>query len=50
MGQGFADEVFRVFLDRNPDIEITLENLGRALRTMVYHVVDDESKSRLTIG
>lgn len=50
MGQGFADEVFRVFLDKYPDIEIETENLGHSLRTMVHHVVDSGSKSRLTIG
>jgi hypothetical protein len=50
MGQGFADEVFRVFLDKHPDIEIETENLSQSLRTMVRHVVDNKSKSRLTLG
>jgi hypothetical protein len=50
MAQGFADEIFRVFLDSHPDIEIETENLPHSLRTMVRHVVDNKSKSRLTIG
>ena len=50
MGQGFADEVFRVFLNTHPDIEIETENLSHSLRTMVHHVVDNKSKSRLTMG
>jgi len=50
MGQGFADELFRVFLDAHPDIEIETENLSHSLRTMVHHVVDKKSKSRLTMG
>jgi biotin operon repressor/anti-sigma regulatory factor (Ser/Thr protein kinase) len=50
MGQGFADEVFRIFLKTHPDIEIKIENLIQALKPLVLHVVDDQSKSRLTIG
>jgi hypothetical protein len=50
MGQGFADEVFRVFLENHPDIEIKTENLSRALWTMVRHVIDNKLKTRLTIG
>ena len=49
MGQGFADEVFRVFLKAHPDIEIKIENLSQALKPMVLHVVDNQSKPRLTI-
>jgi len=48
MGQGFADEVFRVFLDRFPGIEIKVDNLSGPLRAMVDHVVDNKSKPRLT--
>jgi biotin operon repressor/anti-sigma regulatory factor (Ser/Thr protein kinase) len=50
MGQGFADEVFRVFLDTHADIHIETESLSHSLRAMVLHVVDNKSKSRLTIG
>ena len=50
MGQAFADEVFRVFLEKHPKIEIETEHLSRALKTMVLHVVDNKSRKRLTIG
>lgn len=50
IGQGFADEVFRVFLNTHPDIRLKVENLGLILRPMVLHVVDKSSQSRLTIG
>ena len=49
MGQGFADEVFRVFLAAHRDILIKIENLIPALKPLVRHVVDNQSKSRLTI-
>lgn len=49
MGQGFADEVFRVFLERHPGIVIETENLSRPLRTMVRHVVDNKTKTRVTM-
>lgn len=50
IGQAFADEVFRVFPSKHPDIEIETENLSRALRTMILHVVDNKSRIRLTFG
>ncbi len=50
IGQGFADEVFRVFLNTHRGVRLKVENLGRALRPMVLHVVDKSSKSRLSIG
>jgi len=49
MGQGFADEVFRVFLNAHPDIHIKVENLAPPLHTMVLHVIDKESEARLTV-
>jgi len=41
IGQGFADEVFRVFKKQNPAIEITTENLSPAVEQMIRHVVDN---------
>jgi anti-sigma regulatory factor (Ser/Thr protein kinase) len=42
IGQGFADEVFRVFLNKNPDIVIRTENVLPAVRQMIKHVVDNK--------
>jgi len=50
LGQGFCDEVFRVFLERHGNVRIVVENLPGALRPMVEHVVDGTIKPRLTIG
>ena len=41
IGQGFADEVFRVFQSAHPDIVIKTENLDPALRPMTHHVLDN---------
>lgn len=41
IGQGFADEVFRVFKNAHPDIVITTRNLNPVLEAMVKHVVDN---------
>ncbi|MFQ5740145.1 MAG: STAS-like domain-containing protein [Acidobacteriota bacterium] len=41
LGQGFADEVFRVFAARHPEIEIKTENLDPALSTLILHVLDE---------
>lgn len=49
MGQGFADEVFRVFLSAHPDIKVEVVNLGDVLKPMIRHVVDNHSNDRLTI-
>jgi hypothetical protein len=38
VGQGFADEVFRVFADRNPGIVLRSENAGPAVMAMIRHV------------
>jgi DNA-binding transcriptional ArsR family regulator/anti-sigma regulatory factor (Ser/Thr protein kinase) len=40
LGQGFADEVFRVWQDANPDVRIETMNLSPSLAAMVEHVVD----------
>jgi len=40
IGQGFADEIFRVFKKRHPEIKIKIENLSKTLEPMIKHVVD----------
>ena len=41
IGQGFADEIFRVFQNDHPDIQITTENTNPVLQQMITHVVDN---------
>ena len=38
MGQGFADEVFRVFQDQHPDITLTVINANESVLGMIRHV------------
>ncbi|MGH7261201.1 MAG: STAS-like domain-containing protein [Nitrospiraceae bacterium] len=38
VGQGFADEVFRVFAGRHPTIKITTENVNPVIDAMIRHV------------
>lgn len=40
IGQGFADEIFRVFARNHPEVEIKTENLARELKAMIEHVID----------
>lgn len=37
VGQGFADEVFRVFASEHPGIAIRMTNAGKAVHAMVQH-------------
>ncbi len=37
VGQGFADEIFRVFAQRHPSIKIATENAGPAVDAMLRH-------------
>lgn len=39
MGQGFADEVFRVFQNKYPDIKLVPVNANETVRRMVKHVL-----------
>lgn len=50
IGQGFADEIFRVFALKNPDISIKVENISPVLRKMIEHVVDKKNNLKLTIS
>lgn len=38
VGQGFADEVFRVFGSAHPEIAIRVSNAGKAIDAMIQHV------------
>ena len=38
VGQGFADEIFRVFAHRHPAVKITTENTNPAIDAMLRHV------------
>jgi hypothetical protein len=38
VGQGFADEVFRVFASRNPGITIETTNANDVIAAMLSHV------------
>lgn len=38
VGQGFADEIFRVFASAHPDIVIRISNTGKAVNAMIQHV------------
>ena len=38
MGQGFADEVFRVFQNRHPEITLTAVNANASIQGMIHHV------------
>ena len=42
IGQGFADEILRVFQKEHPDIIIKIENLNPALKSIINHVVDNK--------
>ena len=42
VGQGFADEVFRVFARRHPAIKISTENTNPAVDAMIRHVGSQE--------
>ena len=50
LGQGFADELFRVFMQDHPQIFFELVNLKPSLQTMIHHVVDNKIKDRWTIN
>lgn len=45
IGQGFADEVFRVFAAAHPRIQLKRINLDPAIEAVIAHVIDN----RLTI-
>lgn len=50
VGQGFADEIFRVFRSAHPDTTIKTQNLSPSLVPMIKHVVDNKKNIQLTIS
>ena len=50
IGQGFADEIFRIFLNNNPQIKIHIKNANEAIIRMIKHSVDKNTIKRLTIS
>jgi len=42
LGQGFADEIFRVYANAHPQIQIRIVNLAQALKSMLRHVIDND--------
>lgn len=41
VGQGFADEIFRVFKRNHPDIKIQTRNLSASQESIIRHIVDN---------
>jgi len=50
IGQGFADEIFRVFKNEYPHITIETENLSPSLKSIIDHVIDNNNIAGLTIS
>lgn len=50
IGQGFADEIFRVYRKSHPDIQLKVENISPVLEPVILHVVDNKNSDRLTIS
>ncbi|MCK4353526.1 DUF4325 domain-containing protein [candidate division WOR-3 bacterium] len=42
LGQGFVDEIFRVFKRQHPDIDIEVENASPPIASMIKHTVDNK--------
>ncbi|MCX6984509.1 MAG: DUF4325 domain-containing protein [Lentisphaerae bacterium] len=49
MGQGFADELFRVFMSAHPKIKMHVRNAGDPVKIILNHVVDNNINDRLTM-
>jgi hypothetical protein len=47
VGQGFADEVFRVFLEQHEGVQLRVVNLENELRPMVEHVLTLAARERV---
>lgn len=45
LGQGFADEVFRVFQNRYPEIVLTVQNANKSVQGMIRHVSGGRNKT-----
>jgi hypothetical protein len=45
VGQGFADEVFRVFASEHPDVEIRPVNVSKNIAAMIQHAGGPSARS-----
>jgi biotin operon repressor/anti-sigma regulatory factor (Ser/Thr protein kinase) len=50
IGQGFADEIFRVFAASHPGVVLRRVNVAPALEAVIRHVVDNTGPASLTTG
>lgn len=50
LGQGFADEVFRVFAERHPDIKVQAINANNSIAAMIRHAGGTVEKSAKETG
>jgi hypothetical protein len=50
IGQGFADEIFRVFPAAHPQVTLRRVNVPQEIEAVIRHVVDDENGTALTKG
>jgi len=50
VGQGFADEIFRVFANRHPEIRITTENTNPAVDAMIRHARTQQGPEKKVPG
>ena len=44
IGQGFADEIFRVFKNHHPEINLETKNTSQAINAMILHVSQRTSR------
>lgn len=47
IGQAFADEVFRVFVQAHPDVELRVTGANAAVARMIRHVAGDRADAIL---
>ena len=38
IGQGFADQIFRIYIRKNPEVKILAKNMSPTVERMVRHV------------
>jgi hypothetical protein len=48
IGQGFADEIFRVFAAMHPTVILNRVNVDSAIDAVIRHVIDDKKREMLT--
>ncbi|MBU3968628.1 ATP-binding protein [Patescibacteria group bacterium] len=46
VGQAFADEIYRVFQERHPDIRLENENTSEGVRFMIERAINEAKKSK----